>query len=48
MNVTIEDDSEFDPYDLNSVLKHNRIPTYSKNKLINWNSARFYSLIDID
>lgn len=48
MNITVEDDSEVDPYDITSVIKNNRIPLYSKLNIVDWNAARFYSIIDLE
>jgi len=49
MNVTVEDDeSNFDQFDLNSIIWFNRLPIHSKLIIVDWNTARFYSIIDLD
>lgn len=51
MNTTVEDgkiqDLEINRYDLNVILKDNKFPKFNPKKIVDWNEAWFYSIIDL-
>ena len=52
MNTTVEDapipDLASNRYDLATILRDNKFPRFTASSLVDWNEARFYSVIDLD